>query len=142
MGTITFTDTDGAVTFSNGTTGPMSRFSEWTPDVIRVSDSQVALGTGVTYEYLFRQDFAARFRIEHIPLAQILNYHRFKRWALAGNTFTVNTLDKSNRSYLCRIFPGSDLELEMEDRVLLEYSLEVYVISAENSPAPMRCEYR
>jgi hypothetical protein len=142
MATITFTDGAGAATFSNGTTGPMSRFTEWTPDVSRISDSAVALGSGITYEYLFRQDYGARFRLEHIPLAQISNYHRFKRHALSGATFTVNTQDKSNRSYLCRIAPGADLELEMEDRVLLEYSLEVAVISAEVTPAPMLCEYR
>jgi uncharacterized protein YqfB (UPF0267 family) len=142
MATITFTDGTGSVTFSNGTTGPMSRFSEWTPDVQRISDSQVGLGNGVTYEYLFRQDFGARFRMERIPLSQITNYHRFKRHALAGSTFTVNTEDKSNRSYVCRIAPGADITLEMEDRVLLEYAVEIDVISAETVPAAMLCEYR
>lgn len=141
MATITFTDSGGAVTFSNGKSGPGSRFSMWTPDIVRVSDRRYGLGTGIAYEYLFREDFVAKFTIEHIPLSQLENAARFKRWALQGNTFTVNTQDKSSRTYTCRLMEGATLELQMTDRVFLEYSLDVAVMSASSPTVFLKCEY-
>lgn len=142
MATITFTDSGGAVTFSNGLSGAGSRFANWTPDIRREADRRFALGSGVAYEYLFREDFTATFAIEHIQLSQLENAVRFKRWALQGNTFTVNTQDKQNRSYLCRLAPETDLQITMEDRTLIEYSLSVSVVSAGTPTVFLKCEYR
>ena len=142
MATITFTDGTGAVTLSNTLSTAASRFSQWVPDVERISDRKVALGTGVTYEYLYRQDYTASFAIEHIPLTELSKVARFKAWALAGNTFNVNTQDKTNATYLCRIKPGTVPQLEMEDRTLLEYRLSVEVISAASPQVFLACSYR
>ena len=142
MATITFTDGAGAVTLSNTLTGAASRFSQWVPDIERVADRKVAVGTGVTYEYLYRQDFTASFQIEHIPIAELSDVTRFKAWALAGNTFSVNTQDKNNAVYVCRIKPGTTPQLEMEDRTLLEYRLAIEVISAASPQVLLLCTYR
>lgn len=142
MATITFTDSIGAVTLSNDKAGPGSRFSQWTPSIDRIADRRFALGTGIAYEYLFREDFTASFQIEHLPLAQLANAARFTRWALQGNTFTVNTQDKTNKSYLCRMRPDSVPTLTMTDRVALEYTLDVSVVSASSPKVFLACEYR
>ncbi len=142
MATISFVDGVGAVTLSNGKPGAASRFSQWTPDISRVADRRAAVGTGATYEFLYRQDFTAMFAIEHLPLSELADVARFKAWALAGNTFTVNTQDIANRSHLCRIAPDTIPELAMEDRTLLEYRLDVVVISAAAPPVFLTCEYR
>jgi hypothetical protein len=141
MATITFTDGTGAVTFSNDKAGPGSRFSMWTPDIVRVADRRTALGTGVSYEYLFREDFVASFTIEHIPLSQLENAVRFKRWALQGNTFSVNTQDKQSRTYTCRLMEGAQLELAITDRTFVEYSLDIVVSSASSPKVFLKCEY-
>lgn len=142
MATITFTDGTGAVTLSNTLSTAASRFSQWVPDIERLADRKVAVGTGVTYEYLYRQDYTASFAIEHIPLTELSKIARFKAWALAGNTFNVNTQDKNNATYSCRIKPGTTPSLEMEDRTLLEYRLSVEVISAANPQVFLDCSYR
>lgn len=142
MATITFTDGTGAVTLTNGLPGAGSRFSQWVPDIDRVADRKVAVGTGVTYEYLYRQDYVASFIIEHIPLTELSDVARFKAWALAGNTFNVNTEDKNNASYSCRIRPGTIPQLEIEDRTTLEYRLSVEVISAASPQVLLACSYR
>lgn len=142
MATITFTDGAGAVTITNAKAGPGSRFSNWTPDISRVSNAKVGVGTGVRYEYLFRQDFIASFEIEHYPVADLSRVARLKAWALAGNTFTVNTEDKMDRTYLCRMAPESEIQVAMEDRTLLEYTLSLTVMSAAVPPVFLDCLYR
>jgi hypothetical protein len=141
MATITFTDGTGAVTLSNGKAGPGSRFSQWTPSIDRIADRRFALGTGIAYEYLFREDFTASFQIEHLPLTQLANVSRFMRWALQGNTFTVNTQDKTNKTYTCRLRPETMPTLTMTDRVVLEYTLDLSVISAASPTVFLACEY-
>lgn len=142
MATITFTDAAGAVILTNGKAGPGSRFSSWVPSIDRIGDRKVSLGTGATYEYLFRQDYTATFAIEHIPVTSLDKVARFMAWALAGNTFTVNTRDLTDLSYVCRIRPGTEPEVSMEDRTLLEYRLNVSVISAASPPVFLACIYR
>jgi hypothetical protein len=142
MATITFTDGTGAVTLSNGKDGPGSRFSQWTPSIDRIADRRFALGTGIAYEYLFREDFTATFQIEHLPLSELQDASRFTRWALQGNTFTVNTQDKTNKVYVCRLRPDTVPSLTMTDRVLLEYTLDLSVISASSPTVFLACEYR
>jgi hypothetical protein len=142
MATITFTDAQGAATLSNGLTGPASRFSEWTPDVDRIGDRRVSLGTGVTHEFLYRQDFVATFAIDHLPLTALPTAARFKAHAMRGETFSVNTQDMANRAYLCRLRPATEPEITMTDRTLLEYRLSVEVISADAPPVLLECRYR
>jgi hypothetical protein len=141
MASITFTDSVGAVTLSNGRTAPGNRFSGWTPTVSRVADRRFALGTGVPYEYLFREDFLASFSIEGLPATQLENVARFTRHAQQGNTFTVNTTDNSSRTYTCILAEGADVGLSMTDPTFVEYRMEVTVSNASSPKVFMVCEY-
>lgn len=141
MASITFTDGTGAVTLTNGQSGPGNRFREWTPTINRVADRRYALGTGVAYEYLFREDSLASFAIEGLPATQMENVARFTRWALAGNTFTVNTTDNNNRVYTCRIAEGSSVEVSQSDPTFFEYTMRVTVANAQSPVVFMTVEY-
>lgn len=141
MASITFTDSTGAATLTNGRSGPGSRFSNWVPTVRRVADRRFALGTGIAYEYLFREDFAATFAIEGIPAADLEVVARFTRYAQQGNTFTVNTTDNANRVYTCRMAEDATFDLSMSDATFLEYTLTVSVYNASSPKVFMRCEY-
>jgi hypothetical protein len=141
MATITFTDAGGAVTLSNQKFGPGNRFSNWTPDIVRVSDTKIGVGTGIRYEYLFRQDYVASFDIEYVPVAELEKVARFKAWALAGNTFNVNTQDKANRVHTCRLSPQGDITVKMQDRSMLEYTVSVDVVSAASPQVFLTCLY-
>jgi hypothetical protein len=141
MASITFTDSAGAVTLSNGRSGPGNRFSGWTPTVSRVADRRFALGTGIAYEYLFREDFLASFSIDGLPATQLENVSRFVRYAQQGNTFTVNTTDNSARVYTCRLAEGAEVDLSMTDPTFVEYRMDVTVSNASSPKVFMVCEY-
>jgi hypothetical protein len=141
MSSITFTDSAGAVTLSNGRAAPGNRFSSWTPTVFRVADRRFALGTGVAYEYLFREDFLAAFSLDGLPATQLENVARFTRYAQQGNTFTVNTADNSSRSYTCRLAEGTDIAVSMTDPTFVEYRMDVTVSNASSPKVFMVCEY-
>jgi hypothetical protein len=141
MGYIEFTDEIGEVTLSNGKDRPARRFSSWTPDVNRVADRRVALGTGITYEYLYRIDYYASFSIEHFPAASLVSFIRFKEWAMRGCEFYVYTEDDADRFYRCRIRPGSEPTAQFSERSFLEYEINIEVMSAETPPAYLACLY-
>lgn len=142
MGYIAFDDELGSVTVSNGLTLPARRFSNWTPDVNRIADRRVALGSGITYEYLYRTDYTAAFQIEHYPVVRLASFIRFKEWAMRGCEFFVHTEDEANRVYLCRIAPGTEPKAEMSNREMLEYTLTIDAMSADDPVEFMACIYR
>jgi hypothetical protein len=141
MASITFTDSVGAVTLTNGRAAPGDRFASWTPTVFRVADRRFALGTGIAYEYLFRQDFLASFSIDGLPATQLENVSRFVRHAQQGNTFSVNTGDNSARTYTCRLAEGAEIALAMTDPTFVEYRMDVTVSNASSPKVFMPCEY-
>lgn len=141
MATITFTDSGGAVSISNGRTAPGNRLSEWTPTVNKVADRRFALGTGIAYEYVFREDFLASFTLEGLPATELEKVSRLVRHAQAGNTFVINTMDNSARTYTVRLAEGNDIALTMTDRTFLEYSLSMSVSNANSPKVFMTVEY-
>jgi hypothetical protein len=142
MGYIDFTDTTGNAQVTNGLTLPGRRFTNWTPDTLRISDRRTALGSGVTYEYVYRQDYVASFQIEHIPVTSLPTVIRWKNWALQGCEFLVYTEDTQNRFYICRLVPDTTPTIEMSDREALEYTLSLEVMSADLPPVLLECTYR
>lgn len=141
MASITFTDGTGAVTLSNGRTGVGARFSQWTPTINRVADRRFALGTGVAYEYLFREDSLVSFTLDGLPATQLENVARFTKYIQAGGTVTLNTTDNSNRTYQARLAEGSDVQVTMTDTTFIEYSLRVTMANADSPVVFMVCEY-
>lgn len=142
MGYIDFTDENGNAQVTNGLTAPGRRFANWTPDTVRIADRRTALGSGITYEYLYRQDYVASFQINNIPVTSLPTVIRWKNWAMKGCGFTVVTEDTQSRTYQCYLRPGTEPEIEMSDSTTLEYSLTVEVMSAERPPELLECTYR
>jgi hypothetical protein len=141
MATITFTDAAGAASISNGRSAPGNRLSSWTPTMNKVADRRFALGSGIAFEYVFREDFLASFTLEGLPATELEKVSRLVRHAQAGNTFVINTMDNSARSYTVRLAEGSDIEVSMTDRTFLEYSLSMSVANANSPKVFMTVEY-
>lgn len=140
--TITFTDTDGSCTVSNGKPVPGDRLAGWTPLVRTIGPeggNPVGLGNGITYGWEHRIDYGVRFSLEHIPQASLRDVIRLMRWLLrgddnptAGNGVVVlNTGDQFSNSYTCRIWPGSEPQLEQMDRGMIEYKLTLDLLNTE-----------
>lgn len=142
MGYITWTDSVGFATLSNTKPKLGRRFAGYVPDVDRIVDRKTALGTGVFYEFMYRQDYTAKFQIDKIPVTQTDTMLRFKEFAMQGCSFTMYTEDESDRFYEVRIKPGTEIQFELSDRQMLEYSLSLEVMSAATVPVRLLCHYR
>jgi hypothetical protein len=141
MGYIDFTDSAGNAQVTNGLTLEGRRFSNWVPDVIRVGDRRTVLGTGRMYEYLYRQDYVASFQIEHLPASAMATVMRWKAYAMKGCEFVVATEDAGSRLYTCWLRPDTEPTIELTDRVNIEYTLTVQVMSADTPAVPLECLY-
>lgn len=138
--TITFTDADGAVSLSNGKPVPGDRLAAWTPLVKTIGPeggNPVALGSGITYGWEHRIDYGVRFQLQYIPMASLRDVVRLMRWLLRGDDLPtagdgvviLNTGDQYGNSYSCRIWPGSEPELEQSDRNQIEYTLTLELLN-------------
>jgi len=141
MATITFTDSAGAVSISNGHAAPGNRFSDWTPTLNKVADRRFALGTGIAFEYVFREDFLASFSLAGLPATELEKVSRLVRYAQAGNTFVLNTMDNSTRTYTVRLAEGAEMQLTMTDPTFVEYTLQMTVANASSPKVFMTVEY-
>ena len=142
MGYLAWTDGDGAATLSNMKPKPARRFTGWTPDVNRIGDKKTALGTGKSYQFLYRKDYVATLRMDHVPAAEQGKFLRFKDFVMQGCAFHVYTEDTDDRVYLCRVKPDTEPTMELSNAQQLEYSVTVEVMSAEETPEPLLCIYR
>ena len=141
MATITFTDSVGAVSISNEHAAPGNRLSDWTPTLNKVADRRFALGTGIAFEYVFREDFLASFSLVGLPATELEKVSRLVRYSQAGNTFVINTMDNSARSYTVRLAEGGAIDLTMTDSTFLEYTLQMTVANASSPKVFMTVEY-
>lgn len=139
---ITFTDDTGAVTLDNDKPAPGDRLTGWTPLVRTVGPAggnPVGLGNGITYGWEHRLDHGARFSIEHIPQAKLRDVQRLIHWLMRGEytdgggegTVRLDTGDQHHNRYTCRIWPGSEPQLEQMDRGLIEYRLTLELLNTE-----------
>jgi len=140
---IAFTDGTGTVTLDNGMPAPGDRFRGWQNLADAPNDgsnvTRVALGTGATYQWNFRQDYGAKFTLAYIPNSKQDDLDRFRRWAYSGGSFTVDTGDSSGRSYTCTLWPGSTVDLSPPDAKDLRLTLTVSVRNTVG--AVMVCTY-
>lgn len=146
MAYIQFTDSVGSATLDNGlrniASGVGSRFASWTPRNIPIGPRETSLGTGQQYMFRFRTDFLASFSIEHIPMASLDIVARFMEHMYRGGTCAVYTEDLAARSYTtCGLAPGSDINVQSEDRTEQWYRLDLMLINLAVSPTTMLCVY-
>lgn len=146
MAYIQFTDGTGAATLDNGLrnigAGVASRFSGWIPRNTPIGAREVSLGSGATYMFRFRTDYTASFTIEHIPLSSLDVVARFVEHMLRGNTCAVYTEDLAGRTYAtCGLAPGTEPDVQSEDRSDQWYRLSMTLINLSGTPGPMLCVY-
>jgi len=139
---IAFTDAEGAVTLTNSKPVPGDRLASWTPLVRSVGPEgghPVGLGNGIIYGWEHRLDFGVRFSLEHIPQASLRNVIRLMHWLIRGayspaSTEGVVTLtpgDVAGNVYTCRLWPGSEPQLEPMDRSFIEHRLTLELLNTD-----------
>lgn len=155
MAYITFTDSGGSVTLTNGLEavstnnpllkdGPGSRFADWTPFQRPIGAAAVALGTGARSMFTFRTDYGATFTLNDIPNTKMSDMLRCQAHLLSGGTVGVYTTDSGSpsRSYAtCCLAPNGDVGITLQDKNVLTYSMTFSLINIDASPTAMLCIY-
>ena len=81
------------------------------------------------------------FSLVGLPATELEKVSRLVRYAQAGNTFVINTMDNSARSYTVRLAEGGAIDLTMTDPTFLEYTLQMTVANASSPKVFMTVEY-
>lgn len=146
--TITFTDSIGAATLSNGKPTPGDRFGNWVPQSKPIGDSVNRMSDLALMMFKTADSYGATFELSQIPVATSggnrlvdiaarLVYHLQN-----GGTCAVNTGDVEANSYAtCGLMPGTTPSLTLSDRQSLEYTLSLALINLAGSPVAMVCHY-
>jgi len=133
----------GVVTLDNGMTAaaiaPASRFADWVPFQRPIGPRAVSLGTGVPSQFRFRTDYGASFGITDIPNTSMTAMLRTQDWLLRGNAVTVTTGDAASRTYTAYLAPEGDVQIALQDKAVLLYSMTFVLINS--AAAPMLCLY-
>jgi len=144
MAYLLFDPGTGAVTFDNGlrttASGVGSRFRNWTPSANPVGPVATGLGTGRRFQFAFRTDHGATFRMEDIPNTSMATMLTLQLHLRRGNTVAVYTEDAASRVYsLCGLAPDGDVAISLSDPTALLYAMEFSLINL--SGTSMVCEY-
>lgn len=138
-GVVTLDNGTTAISTPTGTNGPGSRFADWTPFQRPIGPRAVSLGTGVPTQYRFRTDYGASFGMTDIPNTSMTAMLRTQDWLLRGNAVTVTTGDASLRTYTAYLAPEGDVQIALQDKAVLLYSMTFVLINS--AAAPMLCIY-
>lgn len=142
MAEILFTDATGAATLQSSWPVPADRFRNWTPYQRPIGEGAHGLGDGQRYQYQFRTDHGASLEMPGIVNTDLAIALRFQAHLLGGGVCEVRTEDTLASVYpTCGLAPDGDVEITLEDRAMLEYTVRVTVIDVAASPVPMVCEY-
>jgi hypothetical protein len=145
MASITFNDGTSA-TLDNGMTaiagGVGSRFADWTPFQRPIGPAVTALGTGARYQFAFRTDYGASFTMNDIPNSSMSIMLRLEAHLLGGGTVSVATGDSASRTYAtCCLAPDAGVDITLQDKAELRYSMSFTLINIAASPGAMLCIY-
>lgn len=143
---ITFTDSIGAATLTNGKSYPASRFSDWTP-ITRPYGQMVHRQSDQTPTF-FRLGtiYGASFELRLIPQRTVSGSRlvtiadRLCAHLLNGGSCTVNTGDTDTASYTgCYAMPDAPPVLRITDPNQLEYALSLTLFNPAGTR--MTCYY-
>lgn len=126
MPSISWTDTIGAATLTNGKLSPADRFHTWTPSDDSVDAAGPSLRTGRLAGGKFRRDGLVSFELRAItggslPLLLRLKLHLMKGGSVALASDNV----LAARWATATLAPGTMPQVEFSDRTTLEYTLSV-----------------
>jgi hypothetical protein len=142
MAEISWIDSTGAATLASSWPAPADRFRNWQPTSRDFADHATGLGSGQRYAWSYREDYGASFEIPGIANTDVDLALRLQKHLEGGGIVEVETEDESTNTYsTCGIYPGTEVEIVLEDRAMLEYTVRLTVLNRAASPAPMLCEY-
>ena len=143
---ITFTDSIGAATLTNGKTYPGTRFDNWTPITRPVGDLVHRQSDQTPSMFRLATIYGASFELSKIPQRTISSVRlvtvadRLCAHLLNGGSCTVNTGDSDTASYTgCYLMPGTTPELRLTDPQMLEYTLSLALFNPAGTR--MVCHY-
>ena len=131
---VSFTDGQGSAQLTTAT----GIFNSWTPGAEDIGTTDVSIGDGLTYRFIYRTDFTASFDINAIPAASMAIVMRLKRWLESGGQITVATQDLNGNTYACVIAPKQTVKIAY-DPTFYEYTMTIPV--KNTVAAPMLCLY-
>lgn len=125
MASISWVDSLGVGLLSNQKSGPAANFFSWSPDIVPIGPSRVGLGTGLTYQFSFRDDDIVSFEMRYIPGSQMSLMRRLKAHLMKGGAVSLNSSNiLVDTTYgVCCIAPGEVPKISPPDAILQEYTM-------------------
>jgi hypothetical protein len=131
---ITWTDGAGTSSLSPLYSSP-SRFNGWTPDLNPIGPSAVALGTGQTFTFPFRNDLTVALEISPLPGASLELALRLKLHLMSRGQVFVSTDNFLASSFeTCILAPGTIPQIEFTNRQTMEYTFSVVLKAGSGLP--------
>lgn len=125
---ISWVDSTGPATLSNGKPIPATRFGNWTPRRVPVGPAKTRLGSGRLDRFEFRRDDLFSFEIAAIPgtaanleLALRLQYHLLN----GGVVMLTSTRPLSDTFLAYSLAENTEPEIDFSDRNMYEYTFSV-----------------
>ena len=143
---IEFTDTIGFARLSNESPYPADRFTGWTPMSSPQGSAAQRLSDQQTFMFRTSDSLGVSFSLDKIPsrsysrnsdgytpteLADRLIYH-----LINGGRCLVRTGDPNGSYSPCAIYPGSKPTLQLSNKQLLEYTLNLQLLNVATVPQP------
>jgi hypothetical protein len=130
ISSLSFTDSLGTVTFTNGKPGVATRFADWVVHRKPVGPAAVGLGTGLIHRFRFRTDQTASFSINHIPESSMEDMVRLEDHLLNGGTiFLAGDREMAGQFSPATLAPGTEPDFSQSDSQLREYTFSVTIRS-------------
>lgn len=141
MGSIAWTDSEGAAVLSNDVPSVGGRFKAWTSRRRPVGPRETALGTGRLFRFAFRYERIASFTLDEIPTASQALMDRLIEWLEDGGTVQINTGDNASRVYTAvGLAEGTDIDKQQQSGADLTYRLSLTVVNLANDD-DLICDY-
>jgi hypothetical protein len=127
MASISFTDSTGSATLTNGMPIPADRFGGWTPRDESIGPSAIQLPTGRIYGAKYRRDGLVEFELRTIPGSELPTMLRLKLHLMKGGIVTVVATqhELGERWALATLAPGTEPSVTFADSDYREYTFGV-----------------
>lgn len=132
MSSVSWTDSIGAATLSNGKPYPGARVANWTPKGTPHLEKEWALGTRRLHTFEFAEQNTVSFDIPAIPLTNMDLMLRLQKHLERGGLVNLNVMDLVGQTYTgCWLAPDSSVEIALTDKVCMEYTVSTRLASGD-----------